>query len=97
MNLKTGHAWVGADQSKNRKPIAVPLNATAQGVLQRQVGKHRERVFTFRGKPLGMGQHKGMEECVEASRYREFPLARLRHTGPRGIVDRARRRASCSG
>src|SRR5439155_2430403 len=29
VNLETGHAWVGADQSKNRKPIAVPLNATA--------------------------------------------------------------------
>src|SRR5208282_4199729 len=29
VNLESGHAWVGAVQSKNRKPIAVPLNATA--------------------------------------------------------------------
>jgi integrase len=29
VDLEAGHAWVGADQSKNRKPIAVPLNMTA--------------------------------------------------------------------
>lgn len=53
VNLDTGHAWVGAVQSKNGRPISVPLNATALEVLRRQLGKHRERVFTFRGKPLG--------------------------------------------
>lgn len=52
VNLDTGHAWVGAAQSKNRRPIAVPLNATALAVLRRQLGKHPERVFTYRGRPL---------------------------------------------
>src|SRR5437870_12269154 len=52
VNLDTGHAWVGAAQSKNRRPIAVPLNATALAVLRRQLGKRPERVFTYRGRPL---------------------------------------------
>ena len=46
-------AWVSAGQSKNRRPIAVPLNATAQEVLRRQLGKHRVRVFTSRKQPTG--------------------------------------------
>jgi hypothetical protein len=50
--LEAGHAWVDADQSKNGKPIAVPLNATALEVLRRQLGKHPKRVFTYAGKPL---------------------------------------------
>ena len=53
VDLAAGHAWVGASQSKNGKPIAVPLNATALDVLRRQLGKHRDRVFTYAGKPLG--------------------------------------------
>lgn len=58
VNLDTGHAWVGADQSKNRKPIAVPLNATALEVLRRQLGKHPQRVFTYAGKPLANANTK---------------------------------------
>jgi integrase len=27
-----------------------------------------------------MGQHEGLEECLEARRHRKLPLARLRHT-----------------
>src|SRR5438132_9900568 len=55
VNLDTAHAWVGADQSKNRKPITVPLNATALAVLRRQLGKHPKRVFTYRERPLAYG------------------------------------------
>ena len=38
VDLEAGHAWVDADQSKNGRPIAVPLNATALEVLRRQLG-----------------------------------------------------------
>jgi hypothetical protein len=51
--LAAAHAWVGANQSKTRKPIAVPLNATALAVLRRQIGKHPEKVFTYARRPLG--------------------------------------------
>ena len=52
VDLDTGHTWVDATHSKNRKPIAVPLKATALAVSRRQLGKYPERVFTFRGRPL---------------------------------------------
>ncbi len=80
VKLETGHAWVGADQSKNRKPIAVPLNATAQGVLRRQLGKHRERVFTFRGKPLGWANTRAWRNALKRAGIENFRWHDLRHT-----------------
>ena len=43
---------MGADQSKNGKPIAVPLTEIALEILRRQLGKHPHKVFTFAGQPL---------------------------------------------
>ena len=80
VNLETGHAWVGADQSKNRRPIAVPLNATAVKVLQRQLGKHRDRVFTFRGKPLGWANTKAWRNALKRAGIENFRWHDLRHT-----------------
>src|SRR4051812_2881827 len=37
VDLETGRAWVGAQQSKNRSEIAVPLNATAQAGSRSQL------------------------------------------------------------
>ena len=97
VNLETGHAWVGADQSKNRKPIAVPLNATAQDVLHRQLGKHRERVFTFRGKPLGWANTKAWRDALKRAGTRTSAGTICGTPGPHGIGNRERRRTSCSG
>jgi len=80
VRLETGHAWVGADQSKNRKPIAVPLNATAQEVLRRQLGRHRERVFTYAGKPLGWANTKAWREALKRASIENFRWHDLRHT-----------------
>ena len=54
VNLESGHAWVDADQSKNRRPIAVPLNLKALEVLRRQVvSDHRATPLTGRFDPTG--------------------------------------------
>ncbi len=45
-------AWIHPDQAKAKKPIGVPLNNEAVGVLKQEVGKHDKRVFTWQGKPL---------------------------------------------
>src|ERR1700674_668972 len=37
VDLEARHTWVGADQSKNGKPIAVPLNGPALEILRRQL------------------------------------------------------------
>jgi len=46
-------AWVHADEAKGGEAIGVRLNDEAMVVLQEERGKHRERVFTFKGRPLG--------------------------------------------
>jgi len=80
VDLANGHAWVGADQSKNGKPISVPLNAAAQEVLRRQLGKHRERVFTYAGKPLGWANTKAWRNALKRAGIENFRWHDLRHT-----------------
>jgi integrase len=70
VNLEQAHMWVNAAQSKNRKPLSVPLNREALAVLHRQLGKHPVRVFTFAGKPNAL-KRAGIED---------FRWHDLRHT-----------------
>jgi integrase len=78
--LGAGHAWVGAGQSKHGKPVAVPLNATALEVLRRQLGKHRKRVFTDAGKPLGHANTLARRKALKRAGIEDFRWHDLRHT-----------------
>jgi integrase len=80
VNLETGHAWVGAEQSKNRRPIAVPLNATALEVLRRQLGKHPVRVFTYRGKPLRRANTLAWRKALKRAGIENVRWHDTRHT-----------------
>jgi integrase len=44
--------WVDSVDSKSRKTISVPLSSKAIEVLKAQEGKHKEYVFTYKGKPV---------------------------------------------
>jgi integrase len=80
VNLDSGHAWIGAQQSKNRNAIAVPLNATAQDVLRRQLGKHMERVFTYAGRPIAWANTKAWRNALTRAGIENFRWHDLRHT-----------------
>jgi len=80
VDLETGHAWVSAGQSKNRRPIAAPLNTTALEVLRRQLGKHAVRVFTYAGKPLGSANTRAWRKALKRAGIENFRWHDLRHT-----------------
>lgn len=80
VNLDQCHAWIHGWQSKNRRPIAVPLNATALAVLKRQQGKHPTRVFTFLGKPLNSANTKAWQAARKRAGIEDFRWHDLRHT-----------------
>ncbi len=80
INLEQRHAWIHGAQSKNRRPIAIPLNETAFGVLVRQQGKHPSRVFTFRGKPLNSANNKAWIHALQRAEITDFRWHDLRHT-----------------
>ncbi len=80
VNLEQRHAWIHGWQSKNRRPISVPLNDTAIAVLGRQVGKHPERVFTFRGNPLNSTNNKAWISALKRAGIEDFRWHDLRHT-----------------
>lgn len=80
INLEQRHAWIHGAQSKNRRPIAIPLNETAYAVLQRQKGKHPERVFTFKGKPLNSANTRAWKQALLRAGITDFRWHDLRHT-----------------
>ncbi len=80
IDLNQAHMWVDADQSKNRKPIAVPLNQEALAVLYRQVGKHPERVFTRAGKPIANVNTRAWRKALIRAGIEDFRWHDLRHT-----------------
>jgi len=80
VNLEQRHAWVHATQSKNRRPISIPLNSAAYAVLLRQRGKHHERVFTYQGKPLNSANTKAWQQALKRAGIDDFRWHDLRHT-----------------
>lgn len=80
VNLELRHAWIEGWQSKNRRPISVPLNETALDVLKRQEGKHSERVFTYRGNPMNSANTKAWHAALKRASIENFRWHDLRHT-----------------
>ena len=80
VNLELSHAWIDGWQSKNRRPISVPLNEAALTVLRRQIGKHPDRVFTFRGEPLNTANTRAWQAARRRAGIENFRWHDLRHT-----------------
>lgn len=80
VDIERRHAWVSAANSKNRKPIAVPLNEMAMAVLLRQKGKHSTRVFTYAGKPIANANTRAWRRALVRAGITNFRWHDLRHT-----------------
>ena len=73
-------AWVHPDEAKARRAIPVPLNGEAVAVLQKQIGKHREVVFTFKGKPVEQVSTAAWYKALSRAAIENFRWQDLRHT-----------------
>jgi integrase len=73
-------ATVGAGDTKNGEALGVPLNDIAVAVLERQSGKHRTHVFTYRGKPLRTANTRAWRAALRACGITDFRWHDLRHT-----------------
>jgi integrase len=86
VDLQRGVAWIHPDQAKARKAIHVSLNSVALGILERQIGKHPSRVFTFRGKPIRQVNTKAWQKAVKRAGIADFRWHDLRHTWASWLV-----------
>lgn len=80
VDLKRSVAWIYADQAKGGRDIHVSLNATAIGVLTKQIGKHPDRVFTYKGKPVHQVNTKAWKTALKRAGIDNFRWHDLRHT-----------------
>jgi len=80
VDLERRVAWIHADEAKAGRAIGVPLNRDALLVLRRWVGKHRERVFTFKGKPVAKAGAAAWRKAIARAGIENFRWHDLRHT-----------------
>lgn len=80
VDLERRMAWVHPDQAKARRAIPVPLNGEAIAVLQKQLGKHPDYVFTFRGAPVSATTTKAWYAAVKRAGVHPLRFHDLRHT-----------------
>ena len=78
-DLVRSTAWIHPDQAKARKAIAVPVSAAAVIVLREQIGKHPERMFTYRGKPVTQVSTKTWYQALKRAGIADFRWHDLRH------------------
>lgn len=71
---------IGGADTKNGNALGVPLNDAAAAVLERQKGRHRDRVFTYRGKPLNNANTRTWRKALKTAGIRDFRWHDLRHT-----------------
>jgi len=64
VSLERQTAWIHADESKNGKALAVPLNGLAVKVLRRQLCKHEQYVFTYKGRPVQRTSTKAWKRAL---------------------------------
>lgn len=80
VDLERRLAWVHPDEAKARKAIPVPLNGEAVSILQKQIGRHREVVFTFKGKPVEQLSTAAWYKALKRAGIERFRWHDLRHT-----------------
>ncbi|WP_246562465.1 tyrosine-type recombinase/integrase [Rickettsiella endosymbiont of Dermanyssus gallinae] len=80
VNLDERHASIPAKESKSKVSIAVPLNSDAISILRKQLFKHDEFVFTYKGNPIRQCNTKAWRKALKRVGIEDFRWHDLRHT-----------------
>jgi integrase len=80
VDMVNRRASLHPDQAKARTAIPVPLNEDAMKLVGRQVGKHRDLVFSFRGRQVQQVSTKAWSTALELTGIEDFRWHDLRHT-----------------
>ncbi|MCD6039214.1 MAG: Phage integrase [Gammaproteobacteria bacterium] len=74
------HACIPAHKSKSGKAIAIPLNRNAMAVIKKQIGKHFQFVFSYKGQPVTRFSTKAWINALKRAGIKDFKWHDLRHT-----------------
>jgi len=80
VDLIKGHALVHPDQSKSKKAIPVPLNGDATAIIRKQIGKHPQFVFSYKGNRIIQCNTKAWRNALKRAGISNFRWHDLRHT-----------------
>lgn len=86
IDLNRQTAWIHADEAKGKEDIHVSLSKMSIELLQRQLGKHPERVFTYAGKPIGQVNTRAWRSALKRAGIENFRWHDLRHTWASWLV-----------
>ena len=86
VDLQRKTAWIPGDKAKGKEDIHVSLSQVSLDLLQRQLGKHKEFVFTYAGKPVGQVNTKAWRSALKRAGIENFRWHDLRHTWASWLV-----------
>lgn len=71
---------------KSGQTFGLPLPQAAIDIITRQIGKHHEAVFTFRGKPVKSVSNETWKNCLKEAGIEDFRWHDMRHTWASTLV-----------
>lgn len=80
VNLELKMAWIHPDQAKAKKAIGVPLNDDAIKVLESELGKNDQYVFTYKNKRIKAANTRAWGKALKRAGIEDFRWHDLRHT-----------------
>lgn len=80
VDLARHTAWIPGEKAKGKEDIHISLSSFTVDLLERQLGKHHERVFTYAGKPLAQANTRYWRDALKRVGIENFRWHDLRHT-----------------